>query len=98
MISPRCPGWTGTRRQSGPRRVATALVLLGLAGCVFSAPLRAQEPEPAPPGGRGAGPRVAGGGAAPPRPAIRPYADVITKDAKTFAGLFKVHQIGERVL
>jgi len=39
--------------------------------------------------------RAGGAGQQPPQP--RPYARVITRDAKTDEGIFKVHRIGERV-
>ena len=54
-----------------------------------------------PRGGAGGFPQAGGGGgfggAAPVAAKPRPYADVITDAAKTQAGLFKVHQIDERV-
>ncbi|MBM3457695.1 MAG: DUF5118 domain-containing protein, partial [Armatimonadetes bacterium] len=70
------------------------LTLLGLA---LAGPLSAQEPGGGP---RPGGGRVGGGMGAPPaaRQPIRPYADVVTKEAKTESGLLKVHQIGERLL
>jgi len=45
-------------------------------------------------GGRGGGGGNAAGGAANPLP----YARVVTGQAQTKAGLFKVHRVGERVL
>jgi hypothetical protein len=57
----------------------------------------AQDPTP-PAGGRGRGP---GGGAGAPAAQTahpRPYAEVVTKDAVTQSGLFKVHQVEDRVL
>src|SRR4051812_43519099 len=48
----------------------------------------------APAGGRG-GFGAGGGGAAPAAP--RPYNRVITADAKTRSGMFKVHRVGDRV-
>lgn len=58
----------------------------------------AQEP-PAGGGGRG-GQRPAQQGGAPtaPRTGPRPYEEVVTKEAKTQDGLFKVHQIDDKVL
>lgn len=57
----------------------------------------AQDPT-VPPGGRG--PRPGGGqagGPTAPKPGPKPYAEVITKDAVTQEGLFKVHQLDEKV-
>jgi hypothetical protein len=53
----------------------------------------APEPRPAAEGRPGGGP--AGRGAA--RPGIRPYAEIITRDAKSDDGLFKVHRIDDRI-
>jgi hypothetical protein len=78
--------------------------LIILSGFCFAIPfLRAQdEPAPAPapqedipavtPAGRGAAPAGRGGGNNEPRP----YDRVITKDAKTSAGVFKVHVVRDR--
>jgi len=54
--------------------------------------------EPAPPAGDAA-PDAAGRGrgAAPNPPPPRPYDQVITKDARTDDGVFKVHRIGEQL-
>ncbi len=70
---------------------------LFLAGFVLAGPSGAQEPGGGPRfgGGGGVGLRPGGGG---PRPAIRKYEDVITKEAKTDDGLIKVHRIGEQML
>ena len=52
------------------------------------------EPATAAPAAGGGGGR---GGAAPPADAVpRPYDRVITKEAKTSQGVFKVHQVGTR--
>jgi hypothetical protein len=76
-------------------------VLTGL--CMTAALLKAQdEPAPAPapapadtPAAAPAAPAAGGrGGAAPNEP--RPYDRVITKEAKTSDGIFKVHKIRER--
>jgi len=79
------------------------VVLTGL--CISISFLKAQdEPAPAPapapqeetpaaaPAGRGGAP--AGRGGAPNEP--RPYDRVITKDAKTSVGVFKVHFVRDR--
>src|SRR6185369_12651211 len=76
------------------------VVLTGL--CMTAVLLNAQdEPAPAPapaetPAAAPAAPAAAGGrgGAAPNEP--RPYDRVITKEAKTSEGIFKVHKIRER--
>src|ERR1041385_7737727 len=75
------------------------IVLCGF--CFASSLLLAQdEPAPAPPAETPAAPpappAAAGGrgGAAPNEP--RPYDRVITKDAKTSEGIFKVHKVRER--
>lgn len=78
------------------RLLALTLLLPGIA-------LAQQPPVPTPaPGGPPAGGPPAGG---PPRPAgpppaqpgkPRPYADVITKDAKSDEGLFTTHQIDDK--
>jgi hypothetical protein len=61
----------------------------------------AQDPPPTPPteqppaqagGGRG---RQGGAAQTPPRP--RPYAEVITAEARTDEGIFKVHRVGDRL-
>lgn len=54
------------------------------------------------PGGGGQGRRFGGGGGpggpAGPQAGPRPYADVVTKEAVTQEGLFKVHRIEDRIL
>lgn len=52
----------------------------------------AQDPTPEPP--TGGGQRPGGGGAASSEP--QPYDKVITKDAKTKNGIFKVHQVKDK--
>ncbi|HRH45343.1 MAG TPA: zinc-dependent metalloprotease [Pyrinomonadaceae bacterium] len=52
----------------------------------------AQDPTPEPPAGGGQ--RPGGGGAASSEP--QPYDKVITKDAKTKNGIFKVHQVKDK--
>lgn len=59
---------------------------------VTQAALQAQDPptqDPPPAGGR------AGGQNQPPRP--QPYVSVITAEAKTDDGIFKVHRVGDRL-
>src|ERR1700724_2318745 len=56
------------------------------------APAPQEETPAAAPGGRGGA--GAGRGGAPNEP--RPYDRVITKDAKTSAGVFKVHLVRDR--
>jgi hypothetical protein len=64
-----------------------------------SAQTPVQDPAQVPGGGGGQGRRGGGpGGPGAPQAGPRPYADVVTKDAITQEGLFKVHQIEERVL
>ena len=60
----------------------------------------AQTPPQTPGPGAGQGQRRGAGGGGPgaPAPGPRPYADVVTKDAVTQDGLFKVHQIDDKVL
>src|SRR3954467_330791 len=68
------------------------------------------QPAPNPNAGRGAPPPTVPGtdtsaagrggafpGATPPPTAPRPYNRVITAEAKTKAGMFKVHRVGDRV-
>ena len=74
----------------------TLIALLILPATLISAAAQEQQPpRPMPP-------PTAGTPAGPPagtaRAGIRPYADVVTKEAVTDAGLFKVHRIAERVL
>ena len=75
------------------------LAIAAFALATVAAPLAAQQPGP--PTGRPAGGLPGGGrgpgGPAAPRQGIRPYADVITSQAKTREGLFKVHEIGDKV-
>jgi hypothetical protein len=70
--------------------LASALIIAA------AAPLTAQDP-PAPPAGQEpAAPQGPGGGrAAPQEP--RPYAQVITRDARSDAGVFTVHRVRDRL-
>jgi hypothetical protein len=63
-------------------------------------PLPTDTTVPAPGGGGGRGGRgnAGGGGAAAGAPNPQPYGRVITADARTRDGMFKVHRIGERLL
>jgi hypothetical protein len=67
--------------------------LLSLAILAIAAPIGAQDPDSTnrPAGGPG-------GGAPTGARAPRPYDRVITADAKTKSGMFKVHRIGDRLL
>ncbi|MFN2398883.1 MAG: DUF5117 domain-containing protein, partial [Gemmatimonadaceae bacterium] len=89
--------------------VAPALVLLVI-GCAPSKPRPAPVPEraenvqaPIPPGGEPQQPgdsaarAMAGAGGAGAAGAPRPYARVITKEARTRAGLFKAHRIRDKL-
>ena len=71
-------------------RVATIIAIVAIAGGANSAVARGQDTTGTG-GGRGAG----GAGAAPAAP--RPYARVITDEAITKSGLFKVHKVGARL-
>jgi hypothetical protein len=85
-------------------------VLAGLAtiawSCTSAQPERPAAPAPPPTGARGgeaavgqqdsaASPRGGGAGGAAAQP--RPYARVITAEARTVNGLFKAHRVGERL-
>jgi hypothetical protein len=59
------------------------------------APTPSGQPQPGTPG-NGQPPGL-GGGATPPEPQPRPYAQVITPRAKTKQGVFGVHQVGSRL-
>lgn len=75
----------------------TSFLSLALAAVLTQTP----PVPPTPPQGGPQGPRGGGGGAPSQtaRPAQpRPYAEVVTKDAVTQDGFFKVHQIDEKVL
>src|SRR5687768_8544029 len=88
------------------RTSSLMLASLALAGAAAVVPAAAQAPAPAPgtppAGGQApAGQPAAGTPAGPPRPArpgIKPYAEVVTKEAKTDEGIFKVHRIDDRIL
>src|SRR5690242_15521472 len=67
-------------------KVLILAVFLGSAGLVGMA----QDPTPEPPTGGGG--RPTGGASQDPQP----YDRVITKDAKTKAGVFKVHQVKDK--
>ena len=69
--------------------VFSSLVVVGTA--VFVAVVTAQDPpaQDPPSGGRG------GGQSQPARP--QPYASVITAEARTDDGIFKVHRVGDRL-
>src|SRR5277367_2857246 len=68
---------------------------------LFAAPSFAQGRRRPGTGGAG-GAAQAGGFPGPTGSArtveLRPYEEVVTKDAKTQEGMFKVHRIGDRVL
>ena len=57
-------------------------------------------PADTPAGGRQAGQGAVGAGASAqlPEPNPKPYSRVVTADAKTRNGLFKVHRVGSRLL
>jgi len=55
-----------------------------------------ETPNPARGGGAGRGGQAGGAGAGEPNP--QPYSRVVTSDAKTRDGLFKVHRIGQKLL
>lgn len=86
---------------------ATVLLIAALAACSRQAQQPAPTPTPAQPGQTPGGPppaagqdTAAGGGRAGGpgvAPAPRPYARVITSAARTRTGLFKTHQVGERL-
>ena len=61
---------------------------------VFVAPVMAQEPTPEPPAGTTGPQRPGPGGAASQDP--QPYEKVITKDAKSKDGIFKVHKVKDK--
>ncbi len=61
---------------------------------VFVAPVIAQEPTPEPPAGTTGPQRPGPGGAASQDP--QPYEKVITKDAKSKDGIFKVHKVKDK--
>ena len=65
-----------------------------------TAPLPTDTTVPAPGGGAGRGGRGGGGGAAAATgaPNPQPYGRVVTSEARTRDGMFKVHRIGERLL
>jgi hypothetical protein len=75
------------------KRVFSFLFALGVFVSLFAAVALAQEPTPETPAG-GGGQRPPGAGGASQEP--QPYDKVITKDAKTKAGIFKVHQVKDK--
>ena len=93
-------------------RTAAALALTIAAGCT-STPAPSPSPTPAPAAGRvaqnpdtgGQQPRGGGNGGAQggqggglQEPNPRPYNRVVTSEAKTRSGLFKVHRVGSKLL
>src|SRR3954470_3363975 len=66
-----------------------AAVVVGASAPIQDAAPQQQEPDPA----AAAAGRGGGRGAQPTQP--RPYAQVITSAAKTDAGIFKVHRVGD---
>jgi hypothetical protein len=74
------------------KRAFSFLFALGVFVSLFAAIALAQEPTPEPPAGGGQRPPGAGGASQDPQP----YDKVITKDAKTKAGIFKVHQVKDK--
>jgi len=71
-------------------RFISCLALFGLFVYAATFASQAQDPTPEPPAG---GQRPPGGGASQDP---QPYEKVITKDAKTKAGIFKVHQVKDK--
>lgn len=63
------------------------------AGFLVSAVAAQEQPRPSSSGGQGSAASEAGRGASD----IKPYDDVITKEAKTKAGLFFTHQVGDKL-
>jgi hypothetical protein len=63
------------------------------AGFLLSAVAAQDQPRGSSPGGHGSAATEAGRGANE----IKPYDDVITKEAKTKAGLFLTHQVGDKL-
>src|SRR5271170_7352158 len=72
-------------------RSLSALLLTLAAASVLLA-----QDDPATPAAGAAGGRGGAGGAALAVPSPQPFDKVITKEAKSKAGLFTVHQVGER--
>ena len=71
--------------------MSRALLKVLILGIFLSSAVMAQDPPPELPTG---GARPPGLGAASSDP--QPYEKVITKDAKTKAGIFKVHQVKDK--
>jgi len=86
-----------------PAFVLSAALYAGVtAASVF--PARAQDPQPSPPAPAPTTPAPAPTApmpATPPRPPAKPgpkpYAEVITKEAKSEEGLFKVHRLDDKI-
>jgi hypothetical protein len=79
--------------------IAMALAIGSAAGCArqtAAAPTGRATPQAQTPAGAGQD-SAAPGGARPGAAAPRPYARVITSDAQTRSGLFKVHRIADRL-
>ncbi len=80
--------------------LVTAGVWLGLSACSSSrttAPTTAPAPTRATGQTGGGGAAAGGGGAGAGQQGPRPYRQVITEAADTKAGLFKVHQVGDKL-
>jgi hypothetical protein len=81
------------------RHVALAAsVGLGLGACAPSSPQARPSPSPAPASGATAAQTPAAAAARPQANGLRPYSEVVTRDAVTSEGLFRVHRVGDTVL
>jgi len=87
-------------------RLPISLALAVIFCAAAALPASAQNPNPqrrrGPGGGTGAGAAAGSSQAGPSgstaQPAIKPYEDVVTKEAKTQDGVFKVHRVKETIL
>ena len=77
------------------RPLAPGVVLAFVVGCLSLSPAPALAQRGGFPGRGGGGPGGAGGGGA--ADSIRPYDDIITREAKSKPGVFLTHQIGEKL-
>jgi hypothetical protein len=75
-------------------QVAVLVSALALGGCA----LRGSPTAPTPSSGAAAQAQDTAGGRAAGTPRIRPYASVVTSQARTVRGLFIVHRVNDRLL
>jgi hypothetical protein len=82
-------------------RILAASSVLAILGTQLALGQTPPAPAPVPGQGQGRpqrGPRDGQAPTAPPKASTKPYEDVVTKEAKTQNGVFKVHRIGDQVL